>query len=532
MSAKWRPPLWMVIAAILAIVLALPLSGLVFLRLYENQFVRQTEAELIAQGHAVAAAYKSEIISAAGLDLSTLRSVEVPRQIPSMKRVSESSSDTGRYRPVEPNLDLATSEILPQRPDALPPQRAADPAYAPIGAKLSVMLDDIQKATLAGFRVLDGRGTVIAGGSEMGLSLAHVPEVAAALKGQYASVIRVRETDQPPPPLYSISRGTRIRIFAAIPVVIDERVAGVVYVSRTPSHILRHLYGERGKVALWVAFVLGGSLLAGLLLMRTIASPLRALLERSRRLAAGDRSALVELPSNGTREMAALAEGFLVMARKLQDRSDYIRSFASHVSHELKSPLTSIRGAAELIRDDDGRMTDEERKRFADHIAVDTIRLDRLLARLREHARAETMNAGGEHALLRDAIAALAKPDGLGIRTEMPTDFRAAMSTESIGIVLSNLAANAASHGAKMLTVTAGERDGASVITVADDGEGISPGNRDRVFEPFFTTRRDDGGTGMGLHIVKTLIEAHGGTIRLLDVPNGAAFEIAVPTGS
>lgn len=526
MNRKWRPPLWLVVAAILAIVLALPLSGLVFLRLYENQFVRQTEAELIAQGYAVAAIYRSEI-AVAGFDLSKLRSVAATPSPSSMK--AGDRGDTGRYTPVEPSLDLATSEILPQRPDALPPEHAVAAAYVEIGTKLGVVLDDLQKITLAGFRVLDAQGTVIAGGNEVGQSLAHVPEVATALKGQYASVIRSRVSDEPPPPLYSISRGTRIRIFAAIPVVIGERVAGVVYVSRTPSHILRHLYGERGKVALWVAFVLGGTLLAGLLLMRTIANPLRTLLDRSRRLAAGDRTALAELPSNGTREMATLADGFLIMARKLQDRSDYIRSFASHVSHELKSPLTSIRGAAELIRDDDGRMTEDERRRFADHIASDTIRLDRLLARLREHARAETMDAGGENVLLQDVINTLAKPDGLDIRTDMPAGLRIAMSAESAGIVLSNLAANAASHGAKTLTVKASERDGGSVVTVADDGEGISPGNRERVFEPFFTTRRDQGGTGMGLHIVKTLIDAHGGTIRLMEVPNGASFEITVP---
>ncbi len=528
MSGKWRPPLWTVVAAILAIVLALPLSGLVFLRLYENQFVRQTEAELIAQGYAIAAIYRGEI-AASGIDRTALRAVAPAATTRALK--ARGSADTGPYNPVEPELDLAASDILPQRPDAMAAVQAATPAYASIGTKLGAMLGDIQKVTLAGFRVLDMNGTVIAGGNEVGLSLAHVPEVAGALEGRYASVIRNRVSDEPPPPLYSISRGTRIRIFAAIPVVIDGRVAGAVYVSRTPSHILRHLYGERGKVALWTAFVLGGSILAGLLLMRTVTNPVRMLLDRTERLAAGDRTALAQLPASGTREMAALARGFLAMARKLQDRSDYIRSFASHVSHELKSPLTSIRGAAELIRDDDGRMTDEDRKRFAGHIAADTIRLNTLLARLREHARAETMDAGGEHVELREAVEALAKPGGLAIRADVPAGMRIAMSAESASILLSNLAANAASHGATALTVTAAERDGSTIVTVADNGEGISPGNRDRVFEPFFTTRRDQGGTGMGLHIVKTLIEAHGGTVRLLDGYKGAAFEIALPSG-
>jgi signal transduction histidine kinase len=394
------------------------------------------------------------------------------------------------------------------------------------------LLASIQKSTLAGFRALDARGTVVAGRDEIGLSLAHVPEVADALAGRYTSVIRVRETDEPPPPLYSISRGTRIRVFVAVPVLLNDRVAGVVYVSRTPNHILRHLYGERGKVALWVAFVLAGTALAGLMLMRMVTRPVNALLDRTVRISAGDRSALQALETNGTREMAALADGLLSMAGRLQERSDYIRSFASHVSHELKSPLTAISGAAELLRDQGATMSDSERARFAANIAEDAVRLDRLVARLRDHARAETAIAGSEATRLADAVASMAAPEGIAIEMRIPTDMSVAMSAETIGIVLANLADNAASHGTKTLTFAARAADGRATITVSDDGTGISPGNRGRVFEPFFTTRREEGGTGMGLHIVKTLIEAHGGSIRLLDVAKGAAFEITLPLGA
>jgi signal transduction histidine kinase len=220
------------------------------------------------------------------------------------------------------------------------------------------------------------------------------------------------------------------------------------------------------------------------------------------------------------------------MAGRLQERSDYIRSFASHVSHELKSPLTAISGAAELLRDQGAAMSDSERARFAANIAEDAVRLDRLVARLRDHARAETAIAGSEATRLADAVASMAAPEGIAIEMRIPTDMSVAMSAETIGIVLANLADNAASHGTKTLTFAARAADGRATITVSDDGTGISPGNRGRVFEPFFTTRREEGGTGMGLHIVKTLIEAHGGSIRLLDVAKGAAFEITLPLGA
>jgi signal transduction histidine kinase len=67
------------------------------------------------------------------------------------------------------------------------------------------------------------------------------------------------------------------------------------------------------------------------------------------------------------------------------------------------------------------------------------------------------------------------------------------------------------------------------LITVADDGEGVSPNNRSQIFDSFFTTRRDSGGTGMGLAIVRAMLDAHGGAIRLTEAERGTAFELTIP---
>jgi len=66
-------------------------------------------------------------------------------------------------------------------------------------------------------------------------------------------------------------------------------------------------------------------------------------------------------------------------------------------------------------------------------------------------------------------------------------------------------------------------------VKVSDNGEGVSPNNRTQIFDSFFTTRRDSGGTGMGLAIVRAMLDAHGGAIRLLDSAQGTAFELTIP---
>ncbi|AZO01275.1 HAMP domain-containing histidine kinase [Mesorhizobium sp. M9A.F.Ca.ET.002.03.1.2] len=497
-------------------VMALPLVGLFFFRLYENQLIRQTEAELIAQGAALAAIYSQEVRDA-GIATEKL-GVPVP---------ADRDNPDSPYRPIEPSLDLASDTVLPTRPAAA--AAAIDPAFAAIGARLSGILADTQKTTLAGFRLLDPRGVVIAGREEVGLSLGAVGEVREALAGRFASALRLRISDEPPPPLYSVSRGTKVRVFVAMPVAVDSKVAGVVYLSRTPNNIVKHLYGERGKVVLAAIAILGGTLLIALVFLRTVSRPIYALMERTKRIAAGDREAIRPLDHHGTREMAALSNAFLDMAEKLHARSDSIQTFATHVSHELKSPLTAIQGAAELLRDSGSGMDEAERRRFSNNIVTDAGRLNLLVRRLLDLARAENLAPSGESTSFGAALALLPADDRLAVRVEAGGDVSLRMSAENAAIVLANLIDNSARHGATLVSITTASADGKASILMSDNGAGISPSNRARIFEPFFTTRRDSGGTGMGLGIVLALLKAHDGTIRLVDSDSGTRFEIILP---
>lgn len=518
-AGKWRPSVGLVLFLVIGAVLALPLVGLFFFRIAENALIRHTEAELIGQGAALAAVLRRDIEADALAD------------VPLGAAVAPEPADEP-YRPVLPGLDLTTDAILPRRPDARPPARPPHAAMTALGARWTPALIDTQRATLAGFRVLDPGGVVIAGRGEIGQSLAHVEEVAAALRGQFRAVMRLRVSSHEPPPLYSWSRGTSLRVFTATPVVVRGRVAAVVYASRTPGNVFKALFEERGKVGLAALAAIGLAGSIGFVLHRAITRPMRELTRRTRAVERGEAIDLSPPPHHGTREFAQLSQSFVDMAANLRHRSDFVATFAAHVSHELKSPLTSIQGAAELIRDDIGveAMRDDDKRRFLDNIIADTGRLTAIVQRLRELARAEATPLAGVSRVADLAADLRSAFPRLDISASGDLDAPLAMSQENLRIALAHLADNAARHGATRLGLSVRRGDEAMEMAVRDDGEGVAPADRARVFDNFFTTRRESGGTGLGLAIVRAMLRAHGGDIDLAraDGP-GAVFVLRLP---
>ncbi|MEM7507096.1 MAG: HAMP domain-containing sensor histidine kinase [Pseudomonadota bacterium] len=511
---KWRPSLGQVTLAVLIVVVTLPLVGLFFFRVLENQLIRETESELIAQSAVLAQIFAREV-EAAGDALP--RGKILP---------DDAKPDPSRaYDPILPSLDLTSADLLPARPDGRRAPAASAQALE-IGRRLRDLGRDVQKITLAGFRFLDATGRVIGGTGEVGLSFAGVPEVDVALTGRYASVIRSRVRDKPTPPLYSISRGTKIRVFVALPVVSGQRVMGVVYASRTPNNIVKYFYAERAKLLTASMVVLAVVLVLGFFFIRLVNRPVADLIGWTRSISAGDRPDEIALGRRGTREIAQLADSFAAMAESLHHRSEYIATFAAHVSHELKSPLTTIQGAAELLRDQP--MSEAERGKFLATIVHDAERLTLLLNRLRDLARAENLPMGGRTTLadLAEGLR-LAHP---GVTLELPEGDATpiAMSSEKLSIILGHLIGNSAAHGADRVAISV---IGGQEVTldIRDNGKGVSPGNREKIFDAFFTTRRESGGTGVGLEIVKSLLQSHKGAISLIPSETGAHFRITLP---
>lgn len=300
------------------------------------------------------------------------------------------------------------------------------------------------------------------------------------------------------PPLALVLGGTLAATLALGP-------AGVVAVWLLDGKI------GMGRTALVVA--VGAVLVTGTLgwlLWRLLLHPVWELAERAEHDGPWE-----PLAHYGTREMGELGAAVLGMAGRLRAREATARSFADHVTHELKGPLAAIRGAAEMLGEDgaDARLV----------AAVEGAagRMDLLLGRLREVALMRDLGRGwttlgAEVGALRAEVPRLAvEVEGGEVGLPLPP--------EALGVVLRQMAGNALAHGAGRLRLRAAE---GPELWVEDDGEGISPGDRGRVFDPFFTTRRESGGTGMGLWVVRSLVEAHGGEVEVMEGQGGARFRI------
>jgi signal transduction histidine kinase len=226
-------------------------------------------------------------------------------------------------------------------------------------------------------------------------------------------------------------------------------------------------------------------------------------------------------------------KSIVTMARTLEARADYVRDLALGISHEFKTPLTGIRGGAELLRDHLDEMSAEERRKFLSNILADTERLERLVRRILELARADSLAPRGDESCdLAQAInemAAEARRKGQRVSvTEMPAALPASIDRASFDIVLSNLLENALQHGGNGVSVAVSGRAeaGEAIVDIHDDGVGVSSGNAARIFDRFFTTARDAGGTGLGLAIARQRVAAFGGELALVPSERGAAFQM------
>ncbi|MEU3899557.1 ATP-binding protein [Streptomyces sp. NPDC045251] len=234
------------------------------------------------------------------------------------------------------------------------------------------------------------------------------------------------------------------------------------------------------------------------------------------------------VPVPGTHdEVARLASTTNETLAALESSVERQRRFVADASHELRSPIASLRTQLEVAAAHPELLD-------LDGAVEDTVRLQRLAADLLLLAR---LDAGERPADARVDLAGLAREAAggrAGVRVRAEDDVTVAGSRGQLGRVLANLLDNAQRHARSAVEVSV-RRDGeAAVVAVADDGEGVPAADRERVFERFVrldaARSRDDGGAGLGLAIARDVAVRHGGTLTVHDAPaGGALFELRLP---
>lgn len=511
----------MVLALVALLALIAAVGGLAWVRVYDDQLVRQTEAELLGQGAVVAQWVRQE----------TLTRVVGPYGVAQTQQPLTAAG--GTLEPLLPRLD-ASAKVLPA-PAPLAATSPPDPIALQVGQLVEPLLVEVSRRTLAGLRVVDVHGVVVASShaASRGASFAQREEFQRALAGVPVSVLRARETHPDDSPLESLSRDNAVRVVVAVPVTHEGRVFGVVTLVRTPMTLAKAVYGDRWQLLATLAVLLGVLALVSLGLGAVLVRPLRGLVHQTRAIGRGELAGPIREPV--VAELAELSQALAHMARQLEARGAYIRDFAASVSHEFKTPLASIRGAVELLATDAERLSPEQRAKLLGNLQRDAERLTRLVQELLGLARAD--HAGGPAEPL-DVAAIVARVverrgvDGPRVSVALGALPPVRMPAEALEQVLGHLLENAAAHAGPAAQVqVVGGADAQRVwLAVRDDGPGISQANQARIFDAFFTTARERGGTGLGLAIVAALMRAFGGTVSLEphDGP-GAWFRLEWP---
>jgi signal transduction histidine kinase len=342
----------------------------------------------------------------------------------------------------------------------------------------------------------------------------------------------------------------------ATPIIVDDQQVGLLLLS--PFDHLRPAHPTIARSFLLAGLAIGGlTLLVGLALSREMSRPLVDLTAATRAVATGDLSVRVPVRYHG--EMRELSIAFNAMAEELAQADELRRNLTADVAHELRTPLSVIRGKLEGVLDGVYPSTPEHLAPILEEIKlltqlVEDLRLLSLAEAGQLPLEKRAMDVG---ALLRDAqvnFSPQAADQGVTLALDLPSDLPEVMADRRrIAQVLGNLLTNALRHtpsggrvtlSAAVAPPIAGEAGGGMVeVTVADTGPGIPPEDLPYIFERFWrgekSRSRAGGGAGLGLAIAKHLVEAHGGEIgvksslteglKIGEVGEGTTFYFTLP---
>ncbi|HUE94142.1 two-component system sensor histidine kinase CreC [Pseudomonas sp.] len=376
--------------------------------------------------------------------------------------------------------------------------------------------------------VTDAQGIVLldSTGAAVGQDYSRWNDVYLTLRGEYGA----RSTKEDP------NDEDSSVMYVAAPIMDDTRIIGVVSVAK-PNRSLQP-YIERSEQRLaWLGgglIVLG--LLIGALLSWWLSAALRKLTRYAQAVSAGERA---ELPSLRGGELAQLAEAVERMRTELEGKA-YVERYVHTLTHELKSPLAAIRGAAELL---DGEMPGEQRQRFVANIEQESARMQQLIERLLHLAQVEQRQGLEEQVAvplqalvdsLLQAQMARIEAAGLQIENHIGADLSARGEAFLLRQALANLLDNALDFTPPggLIRFDAEIRAEQIELRLFNQAEPIPDYALARLCERFYSLPRPGSGrksTGLGLNFVAEVMQLHGGVLQIDNIAGGVQVRLLLP---
>ncbi len=315
------------------------------------------------------------------------------------------------------------------------------------------------------------------------------------------------------------------RRYEARPVVVGERTIGVVEVSRSTLPVEQFLTTLQRILASVILVAIVVTLLVSLLLARQLSRPILEVERATRRIASGDMDVrLANFPSN---EIGRLARSINHMTERLRSSEAARAQFISEISHDLRTPLTAIKGLLANLVD----RAEEDQRPSLETAERETDRLIRLVNQLLDFSRwrAGRLELNLEAVDLRDITSAAlnlsdtaARHRGITLQADIPAGLPVISADyDRLQRVIINLLDNAIKftpHGGEVTLGVYGEGEELEV-SVRDTGRGMSQEEVQKAFEPYY--RGEGGGAGLGLAISRAIVEAHGGRMGIDSAPGG-----------
>jgi two-component system, OmpR family, sensor histidine kinase CreC len=401
-----------------------------------------------------------------------------------------------------------------------------------LGRKVAAQIYQMRKDSVdLSVYITDAKGIVLFDSDSretIGQDFSRWRDVALTLEGQYGARIR-RDPKDPDAPA---------ALYVAAPVRVHGEIAGVLTVIKPTTNIAAFVGAARPRIFRIGALSLAAAIILGLVMSMWVNQQVGRLTGYANDVREGRR---VPFPKLARTELKTMGIAFEKMREALAGRA-YVEQYVEALTHEIKSPISAIHGAAEIM--EDPSISTDQRNRFLSNIQSETRRIQELVDRMLKLTELEGKRALGSRvpvalgALVRSIVEAV-EPVLANKRLHVGIDVADSITVPGdpllIHLAVSNLVQNAIdfSPGGARIAVTCTKNGDMIDLRIDDEGPGIPEFARPRVFEKFFSLERPETGkksTGLGLNFAKEVALLHGGTVDVNNLPErGLRAQLLLP---